>query len=80
MKQLTRYTQTQLKNLVNNGAAIDVSKGTNETRREIEAEEGYYRQIGYCSGVYGCSGMLLQGGKTGKLYAVIGRTQAIYIF
>jgi len=77
---MTKYTQKQLKAMVNDGIAIDVSSADNEKRREIEKEEGFYRQIGYASGLYGCAGMLLQGNKTKRLYAVTSRTQAIYIF
>ena len=77
---MTKYAQKQLREMVRDGMAVDVSYGTNETRRAIEAEEGYYNQVGYASGLYGCSGMLLQGHKTGKLYAITGRAMAIYIF
>ena len=77
---MTKYTQKQLREMVKDGIAVDISHGTNETRNAIEAEEGYYNQVGYASGMYGCNGMLLQGHKTGKLYAITGRTQAIYIF
>lgn len=77
---MERFTQKQLRELVKTGAAVDVSNADNETRREIERNEGYYNQIGYSAGVYGCNGMLLKGNKTGKLYAVTSRTQAIYIF
>lgn len=77
---MEKYTQKQLRSLVRTDCAIDVSSADNETRRTIEAEEGYYNQVGYSAGVYGCNGMLLKGHKTGKLYAVTSRTQAIYIF
>ena len=77
---MQRYTQKQLKSLVKTGAAIDVTNADNETRKQIERDEGYYNQIGYSAGVYGCNGMLLKGHKTGKLYAVTSRSQAIYIF
>ena len=77
---MERYTQKQLKNLVNTGAAVDITRGDNETRSQIINEEEYYTQIGYSAGVYGCNGMLLKGHKTGKLYAVTSRTSAIYIF
>lgn len=72
---MEKYTQKQLRNLVKTGAAIDVSraKGTKDI------PEGY-SQIGYANGIYGCSGMLLKGVETGKLYAVTSRSQAIYIF
>lgn len=71
---MTKYTQKQLKELVKNGAAVDVTNA-----RGVEAIGEAYRQIGYARGVYGCNGMLLQG-ESGKLYAVTARTTAIYIF
>lgn len=71
---MDKYTQKQLKGLVKSGVAIDI---TNAKDRSIIP--GYYRQIGYSSGVYGCNGMLLQD-ENGKLYAVTERTTAIYIF
>lgn len=77
---MKRYTQRELKNLVALGAAEDITRGDNETREAIESVEGYYTQIGYSAGVYGCNGMLLQGHKTGKLYAVTARTTAIFVF
>ena len=77
---MTRYTQKQLKSMVQNGIAEDVTNATNETRTAIEKVEGFYRQVGYSAGVYGCNGMLLKGEKTGKLYAVTARSQAIFIF
>ena len=77
---MKRYTQRELKNLVTLGAAEDITRGDNETRKAIEAVEGYYTQIGYSAGVYGCNGMLLQGHKTGKLYAITARTTAIFVF
>lgn len=72
---MERYTQKQLKALVNSGAAIDVTRARNAN----EISESYF-QIGYAAGVYGCNGMLLQGSETGKLYAVCGRTTAIFLF
>lgn len=77
---MKKYTQKQLKNLVLEGLAIDITYGTNETRSELEKTEGYYTQIGYSAGVYGCNGMLLKGNKTGTLYAITSRSTAIFIF
>ena len=77
---MRRYAQRELKNLVALGVAEDITRGDNETREAIESVEGYYTQIGYSSGVYGCNGMLLQGHKTGKLYAITARTTAIFVF
>lgn len=76
---MTKYTQKQLKAMVNDGIATDVSYANYDTKHKIEKEEGWLTQIGYSSGVYGCSGMLLKS-QSGKLYAITGRTQAIYIF
>ena len=73
--KMERYTIKQLKSLVSSGAAIDVTGASK--RSEIPER---YTQIGYASGIYGCNGMLLCGYTSGKLYAVTGRTTAIYIF
>ena len=72
---MEKYTIKQLKSLVNSGAAIDVTYSS----KKSDIPENY-TQIGYASGVYGCNGMLLRGYTSGKLYAVIGRTTAIYIY
>ena len=77
---MKRYTQRELKNLIALGVAEDITRGDNETREAIESVEDYYTQIGYSAGVYGCNGMLLQGHKTGKLYAITARTSAIFVF
>ena len=72
---MEKYTQKQLKNLVATGAAVDVSHA-----RSAEDIPEYYSKIGYASGMYGCSGLLFKGDKSGKLYAITSRTLAIYIF
>ena len=77
---MTKFTQKQLKEMVANGIAEDISRGTNETRNEIGSVEGWLNQVGCASGVYGWNGMLFKGRNTGKLYAITSRTQAIYIF
>ena len=71
---MEKMTQKELKRLVNVGAAKDITYSS--SRRDIPED---YRQVGYSSGVYGCNGMLLRG-ESGQLYAVTGRTSAIYIF
>ena len=72
--KMEKYTIKQLKSLVNSSAAIDVTYA----KKQSEIPESY-TQIGYASGLYGCNGMLLKG-ESGQLYAVTGRTTAIYIF
>ena len=71
---MEKMTQKELKRLVKVGAAKDVTYA-NE-RSDIPES---YTQIGYAAGIYGCNGMLLKG-ESGQLYAVTGRTSAIYIF
>ena len=71
---MEKYTNKQLKNLVLEGIAIDV---THSSKKSDIPES--YMQVGYASGLYGCSGMLLKG-ESGKLYAVTSRATAIYIF
>ena len=73
--KMKKYTIKQLKSLVNSGAAIDVTCA----KKQSEITESY-TQVGYSQGLYGCNGLLLKGCNTGKLYAVTGRTTAIYIF
>ena len=71
---MIKTTKRELKQMVSSGRAIDVTNANG--RNEIPEN---YRQIAYSSGVYGCTGMLLQG-ESGQLYAVTDRTTAIYIF
>lgn len=71
---MEKFTIKQLKALVANGVAKDV---TYADERSVIPES--YTQIGYAAGIYGCNGMLLKG-ESGQLYAVTGRTSAIYIF
>lgn len=77
---MKKYTQKELKNLVALGVAEDITHGDNDTRQELEKKEGFYTQVGYSAGVYGCNGMLLKGHKTGTLYAITARSTAIYVF
>lgn len=69
---MEKYTLKNLKNLVKNGVAIDVTNA--KSRKDIPE---HYIQIGYSAGVYGCNGMLFKG-ESGQLYAITGRTTAIW--
>lgn len=77
---MTKYTQKQLREMIRGGIAIDISHGDNNMRAMILKKELYLSQVGYAAGVYGCNGQLYKGHNTGTLYAIAGRTQAIYIF
>ena len=71
---MTKFTQRQLRNMIAEGVAVDV---TNARSREDIPEP--YSQIGYSHGTYGCNGMLFRGDKTGNLYALVGYVSSIYI-
>lgn len=77
---MKKYTLKQLKNLVNNGLAVDLTKGNNNTYKELIKKESYLSQVGYAIGIYGLNGKLLKGDKTGTLYAITARSSALYIF
>lgn len=77
---MRKYTLKQLKNLVNNGLAVDLTNGNNDTYKELMKKESYLSQVGYAIGIYGLNGKLLKGDKTGTLYAITARSSALYIF
>lgn len=75
-----RYTQKELKQLVRNGYAIDVTECNNLEEAQQTYGESYFLKIGYSASVYGLSGLLMRGATSGKLYAVTARTMATFIF
>lgn len=77
---MTQLTKSEMRRLIKAGAAIDITRGDEGTRKEVLRREGEYKQIAYIPSVRGCGGRLLQGIKSGRLYAIAGRTRAINIF
>lgn len=77
---MTKYTQKQLREMVQHGIATDLTSARQEDRETLIEKESYLEQVGYCAGLYGCSGKLLKGYNTGALYAIIGHVSAIYLF
>lgn len=69
---MEKYTLKQLKSMVKNGVAIDVTNA--KSRKDVPES---YTQVGYSAGVYGCNGMLFKG-ESGQLYAITARTSAIW--
>lgn len=76
---MEKFTQKQLRALVADGVAIDLTHALSYAEAGIESGD-YLEQIGYAAGIYGCNGKLLKSSKTGQLYAVTRRTNALYIF
>ena len=61
-----KFTQKQLKELVNIGKAIDITGKQNAIKED-------YAQIGYSNGVNGVNGVLFQG-ISGNLYVCLNST------
>lgn len=77
---MRKYTQKELKTLIRTGAAVDITNhGTAEYKALIENEKDLDK-LGYSSGIYGINGGLLQGQKTGTLYAITARSTAVFIY
>ena len=78
---MKKITQKALKALVNNGEAIDITRADVSTFYAIKKEEECAPvTVAVSCGAYGANGALLKGLKTGKLYAITGRTSALFIF
>ena len=77
---MLKTTQKQIKEMVQTGLAIDITNGNNDTRERLMASEGWLKEIAYSAGTYGCNGKVFRGEHTGTLYAITGRTNAIFIF
>lgn len=70
---MRKYTQREIKALVREGYAIDITKSgaENAIREPVE-------KIGYSVGVYGINGGVLQGRETGNLYAITARASSLF--
>ena len=80
MKKMKKYGQREIKALVKNGTAIDISNHGNNDREALEAREGWLDKVGYSIGLYGLNGGLLKGHNSGTLYAITARTTALFIY
>lgn len=77
---MRKYTQGAIKDYIRTGAAVDINNHDNAARAALEAQENGLEKVGYSSGVYGLNGGLLQGRKTGTLYAITARNTALFIY
>ena len=79
---MIKTTLKELRNLtkLNNEMIVNATYFTMGDYEKALKEEGFFRQVAYASGVYGCNGMLLIGNKTGKRYVIAGCTQALWLF
>lgn len=72
--------QKELRNMVHLPYCEDITHGTESDYKRIMNEEEWLDTIAYSTGIYGRSGTLYRGHKTGKLYVITSRTSAIFLF
>lgn len=77
---MRKYTQRELKALVRMGAAVDITNHGTAEYKDLTEKEKDLDKLGYSSGMYGINGGLLQGQKTGTLYAITARSTAVFIY
>ena len=73
-----KTTKQELKRFATDFHAIDITYLKDNEIRKIKQNEEYFNEIAYSLGIYGTTGLILQGRKTGKYYAILNRTSAIY--
>lgn len=76
---MTKYTQKTIRNLVKDGAAIDITNYDSYMHEQLQAQD-HPECIGYSIGAYGINGLLLRGRNSGTLYAIPSRASAIYLY
>lgn len=57
----------------------DVTDWKTEDLYKLHHDEQGFNSVAYSTGTYGLNGLIVQGYKSGKLYAVTQRTNAIFI-
>lgn len=74
-----KTTLKSIKEFASQSNVDDVTYFSNDKLQELSKKEGFFNQIAYSAGIYGISGSILQGAKSGKFYAITSRTNAIWI-
>lgn len=72
---MKRYTLRELKNLVELGAAIDISNAPTSLDQYRRLDP-----IGVSHGKHGMNGGLLRDNQTGQLYAITSRNSALFFY
>jgi len=74
---MTKFTKKQLKNLVADGVAVDLTYYSADMLEDLSRGKDF-RQIGFAADTYGCAGSLYMNMETRELYAVCERSRALY--
>lgn len=68
---MRKLTLKEIRRFIALGMAEDITTKFDEINEPVE-------KVGYSTGVYGLSGGLLQGRKTGKMYAITARSSTLF--
>ena len=74
---MRKYTQREIKNLVADGIAEDITRCSFSEIQELRAAASL-EKVGYSAGIYGMNGGILKDMNSGKLYAITARTSALF--
>lgn len=74
---MKKYTQREIKNLVADGIAEDVTRCSFSEIQQLRAA-GDLEKVGYSAGTYGINGGIMKDMNSGKLYAITARTSALF--
>lgn len=75
---MTQLTAKSLKSITREGYATNLSNASPEQIETLREYEGHFNTVAYSSGLYGVSGKLYQGAKSGHFYTVIGYSSNLY--
>ena len=75
---MNKLSNKQLKEMGNTLKAEDITYLKDAKIQAIKKEEGWLNEIAYSLGMYGTTGILLQGHNSGRFYIIKSRTSAIY--
>lgn len=67
-----------VKSWLNFEGVVDITHKTHEEIQAIKNKEGYFNEVGYSMGIYGCNGCVLQGHNTLTFYVITARTTALF--
>lgn len=73
-----KTTLKNIKSYVSTGAAEDITRKSFDEINAIRQEEGWFSEEMFSMGIYGVTGVLLKGAKSGRLYAITARTSALF--
>lgn len=74
---MKKYTQKELRNLVSLNVATDLTHCDHKETTEF-IKNHTLEKIGYSKGIYGLNGGLVQDVNSGELFAIVGRTIALF--